>query len=291
VSDLAVGGQAVIEGVMIRSPHSIAIAVRQPNQEITIRKREYVSYARRHKLLGLPVVRGGVVLIESMVLGIQALTFSADVAVDQTATTRVTGDQAGRWSGLVMGFTVVLAFALGFGLFFYLPLWFTELLRIQNGVLFNLVDGAFRLVIFLAYIILITQWKEVQRIFAYHGAEHMSIFAFEAGQELTIENARRHGTLHPRCGTSFLLMVVLVSLVVFILLGKPESWDERLVRFLCVPFIGGLSYEFTKLADRYRNPLTDLIIKPGLWLQRFTTQPPDDQQLEVALAAVREAIQ
>jgi uncharacterized protein YqhQ len=175
----------------------------------------------------------------------------------------------------------------GFLLFFYLPLWLTELLPIEGSIAFNLVDGAFRLIIFLGYLFAIAQWKEMKRVFQYHGAEHKTIYAFENGQDLTVANARPYTTLHPRCGTSFLLVVMLVSIFVFALLGKPETWGDRLLRFAMIPVIGGIAFEFIRLSAkekfaRFMRPA----IWPGLTLQKVTTREPSDDMLEVAIAAL-----
>jgi len=182
---------------------------------------------------------------------------------------------------------VVFALGVGFLLFFYLPLWLTELLGIESSIGFNLVDGAFRLIIFLAYLFAIAQWKEMKRVFQYHGAEHKTIYAFENGQDLTVANARPYTTLHPRCGTSFLLVVMLVSILVFSLLGKPVTWGDRLLRFAFIPVIGGIAFEFIRLSAkekfaRFMRPA----IWPGLTLQKVTTAEPSDDMLEVAIAAL-----
>ena len=183
--------------------------------------------------------------------------------------------------------SVIFALGMGFLLFFLIPLWLTELLPVENGIWFNVIDGIFRLAIFLGYITLIAQWKEMRRIFQYHGAEHKTIYAFENGQDLTVENARPYTTLHPRCGTSFLLVVMLVSIVVFAFLGKPETWGDRLFRFAMIPVIGGISFEFIKLSARERfQRFLKPAIWPGLTLQKITTSEPSDDMLEVAIAAL-----
>ncbi len=190
-----------------------------------------------------------------------------------------------------MALTVVFALALGIAIFFYLPLVITGLFGFDSGFWFNLVDGLIRMIFFLAYLILISRWKEIRRVFEYHGAEHKSIFAYENQKELVVDSARPFTTLHPRCGTSFLLIVMVVSILVFMFLGKPETVAERLVRLAFVPLIGGLSYELIKLsAKAYRYRFFRLFLLPGLWLQKITTVEPDDQQLEVAMVALKCAI-
>jgi uncharacterized protein YqhQ len=285
-----VGGQAVIEGVMMRSPEYMAVAVRKPNGTILLKKESFVSWTKRYKFFSLPLIRGGVVLIESMVLGIRALNFSADVAAreEEPKKKKKSSEKAVQiWIGL----TVIIALALGLGLFFFLPLFLTELMNIQNSFGFNLVDGIFRLAIFLLYLFLISQWKEIRRIFEYHGAEHKSIFAFENGRPLTVDGVKEYTTHHPRCGTSFLLVVVLVAVVVFVFLGKPHTWSDRLIRLVFIPIIGGISYEIIRLSGRKGGrTVARFLVAPGLWLQKITTKEPDDSQLEVALVALKGAL-
>jgi len=291
---IAVGGQAVIEGVMMRSPTVVATAVRRPDGEITVRKTGFVSISKRKKALGLPVIRGAIVLIETLSLGISALTYSAEEALREEGTKAKDEPKEKKANAMTtagLAGTVLLALGLGFLLFFYLPLFVAERVGVKSGFWFNIVDGAVRLVVFVLYIGLVGLWGEMRKLYQYHGAEHKTIYAFEAGEELTVENAMKHSTLHPRCGTSFLLMVVVVSLVVFIALGRPENWTERAVRFLLVPIIAGVAFEFTKLSGKYAsNSFASVLIKPGLWLQRMTTREPAPDQVEVALRALREVI-
>jgi len=283
--DLAVGGQAVIEGVMMRSPTAIATAVRTPDGRIVVRKKPFHSVFRRFRFLNIPVVRGGIHLIESMGLGIDALMFSADQAVQEDRVEKT--DKKFR-DTLMMWGTVVFAFALSMGLFFYLPLMITEWMGIEHSVWFNVVDGIIRIVFFVAYLMLISLMKDMGRVFQYHGAEHMSIHAFESKKDLTVDQTRPFPTLHPRCGTSFLFFVMLISLVVFSLMGKPDDVVERLQRLAFIPVIGGLAYEVIKLSGKYRDSwLVKPLIWPGLMLQKITTKRPDDDQIEVGLAALK----
>lgn len=280
----SIGGQAVIEGVMMRSPTHYATAVRTPEGRIVIQKTPFKSLVRRHRFLNIPVVRGAFALVETMYIGIQSLTFSASQAVEEDKPRK----KRGRFgTSVALAGSVALALGLGFLLFFYLPLFLTEVLGFENGIVFNVVDGVFRLVIFLGYIFAISRWKEMKRIFQYHGAEHMTIYAFESGEELTAENARKYSTFHPRCGTSFLIVVMFVSVLVFVFLGKPETFGDRLLRFALIPLIAGISFEFIKLSGRSQfarwfKPA----IWPGLAMQRITTRPPTDDMLEVAIAAL-----
>jgi uncharacterized protein YqhQ len=289
--EVLVGGQAIIEGVMMRSPDRIAMAVRKPDGKIALKSYPYVSLSKRSKFWGFPIIRGAVVLIESMVIGIKALTFSGDIAVAEEQQKQNRKPEHATKSGLsnlwLIG-TVIFSLAIGLALFFYLPLVLTDLLGAKSGFWFNVVDGALRMTIFLIYLGLITLWKDIRRIFEYHGAEHKTVFAFEDGKDLTIENAKQYSPHHPRCGTSFLLTVLVISVFVFMLLGRPETIVDRLIRLAFVPLIGGISYEAIKLSDRMKNnPLVKLFIKPGLWLQKITAREPDESMLEVAIVALQ----
>ena len=295
---LQVGGQAVIEGVMMRSPDCIATAVRTSAGAIVVQREPFKSLVRRCRPLNIPVIRGAIAFVETFVIAIKALSFSAEKATEDLPGKE--GDAAAAASApagakkpraglsiVSISFTIVAAFALGFGLFFYLPLFLTELTGLTQGVLFNLVDGVIRLVFLVMYIVLITRWKEMRRIFEYHGAEHKTISAFEEEGRATPENVGAYSTLHTRCSTSFLLLVVVVSIVVFMILGRPDSVGDKIVRFAFIPVIGGVSYELLKLsanpvARRYMAPL----VWPGLFLQRLTTKEPSSDQIEVAIAAL-----
>jgi uncharacterized protein YqhQ len=282
---VSVGGQAVIEGVMMRSPTFYATAVRTPQGRIVIQKIPYKGLTHRFKPLNIPIIRGAINLVETLWIGIQSLTYSASQAVEEDETP--TKNKGRLASSLSIAGSIVFALGAGFLLFFLIPLWLTELLPVENSILFNLIDGVFRLAIFLAYILLIAQWKEMRRIFQYHGAEHKTIYTFEEGKDLTVENASAYTTLHPRCGTSFLLVVMLVSIVVFAFLGRPDDWSDRLLRFAMIPLIGGIAYEFIKLSAKERLARHfRFAIWPGLALQRVTTKEPTGDMLEVAIAAL-----
>jgi uncharacterized protein YqhQ len=283
--DLAVGGQAVIEGVMMRSPTAIATAVRIPDGRVVIRKKPFRSAVRRFSFLNIPILRGGIHLIESLGLGIDALMFSADQAISEE---RVSAEQSRLRDTLMMWGTVIFAFALSLGLFFYLPLVMTDLLGIKHNIWFNVVDGIIRVVLFFLYLWGISKLPDMARVFEYHGAEHKSIHAFEHGRDLTPDGARPFTTLHPRCGTSFLFFVMLISIVVFVFVGRPESIVERLQRLAFIPLIGGLAYEAIKLSGRYGDSKwLKPLVWPGLMLQKITTSEPDDEQLDVGMAALK----
>jgi uncharacterized protein YqhQ len=284
-----IGGQAVIEGVMMRSPEAVAVAVRKPDGKIALKKTPFTSWTKKIRVLGWPFLRGGIILIESLVLGVKALNFSSQMALDEMEKEKRT--KSDRKTQFILGGTAVLAFGLGLLLFFYIPLLLTEWTGIRNGIAFNLIDGGIRLVIFLVYLFLIRLWKDIRRIFEYHGAEHKSIFTFEAGRPLEIVEVKKFSTRHPRCGTSFLLVVMLVSLVVFMFLGRPQTALDRLVRFLFIPVIGGISYEIIRLSsNRYGRWVAQVLVAPGVWLQHLTTGEPDEKQIEVALVALKAAL-
>ncbi len=297
-STIQVGGQAVIEGVLMRSHDTYAVAVRRQDGSIFVRRKPFVSFVKRFRPLSLPLLRGAVVLIESLVLGITALSFSGDVMMEderskdpENAANSQPSAEKNLWSKLWFGATVIFSFAVGLFIFFYVPLLLTELLGARSGVIFNLVDGVLRLAIFLLYLFAITLMKDIRRIFEYHGAEHKSIFAFENKKQLTPTVARSFTRFHPRCGTSFLLIVMIVSIFVFMFLGKPADVGDRLLRLAFIPLIGGISYELIRLSDAgSRIHFWKPFIAPGLWLQRLTTKEPDESQLEVAIVALKCAL-
>lgn len=292
-----VGGQAVIEGVMMRAPRSVAIAVRRPDGEIVVKRELVVPLSERFPIVKLPIVRGAVALFTSLIIGIKALNFSANEAMTEEEKDKEgVKDGGGELSSWAMAGTMTVAFGFGICLFFLFPLYLTKLLTPvigDNNIVFNLVDGVIRVIVFLLYIWLISRMKDIQRVFQYHGAEHKSIFAFEAGEELIVENVRRYSRLHPRCGTSFLLIVMLVSIAVFSLI--PKLWPfifKAGSRIILLPMIAGISYEFLKWsASNENHPLVKMIIAPGLALQRLTTREPDDSQLEVAIRSLNEALE
>ncbi|MFN8177471.1 MAG: DUF1385 domain-containing protein [bacterium] len=284
-----VGGQAVIEGVMMRSPKGVATAVRRPDGSIAVRFRDHQPVTRRARVLGLPIVRGAVTLVEALVVGTSELMWSAEESArEESAAPHAPTSPLAK---VAFGATTVVAFVAGLALFFWLPLVLTDLLGIQSGLWFNLVDGGIRLVIFFLYLYLVTRWREMRRVFEYHGAEHMTIFNYEAEVPISVANSRGRPRLHPRCGTSFLFFVMLVSILVFAMLGRPHTIEQRLLRIAFVPVIGGLSYEVIRLSARIESTwLGKLLAAPGKALQLMTTAPPDDTQLEVAVAALKAAL-
>jgi len=280
-----IGGQAVIEGVMMRAGNVWTVAVRNTEKDI-VSKRENVRSLP--KLLKLPVLRGVVALVQSLSIGIRALLYSAEAS----------GHEEETPSSASLFFTVLVAFIIGIGLFLLLPLYATKLLGIVFGsinnssLIFNLVDGVIRVAVFLAYILAINMSGEIRRIFEYHGAEHKAVHAYEAGETLTPENADKFSTLHPRCGTSFLIIVMLMSILIFSLI--PKDWHfagKFLSRLVLIPLIAGLSYEFIKISSKkMKNPFIRLAAAPGLYLQKLTTGEPSHEQLEVAIRALKEVL-
>lgn len=282
--DLAVGGQAVIEGVMMRCPTAVATAVRTPGGRIVIRRRPHQSVLARLRLRRVPFVRGAVNLVETLALGMGSLMYSAEQALDDST---VAEKKATPRDRLILAGTLLFALVLSLGLFFYLPLMLTELTGVRSGFWFNLIDGVLRLVVFLGYLLAISRMPDMRRLFQYHGAEHKTIHAFENGLPLTPENAQRFPTLHPRCGTSFLFFVMVISILVFLTLGRPETLGDRLLRLAFVPVIGGVAYEAIKLSGKYaQSRWVRPLIWPGLMLQKITTREPTLEQLEVAIAAL-----
>ncbi len=286
---LRVGGQAVIEGVMMRSPNSMAVAVRRPNGEIVVKRERLDFFSEKKFFSKLPLVRGVINLLSALVLGMKALNFSANQSLEEE-------QEVSSWT---MGLTFTFALCFGIFLFFLVPLFLTKWLRFTipmvstSGILFNLVDGMIRLMIFLAYLWAISFFKEVRRIFEYHGAEHKSIFAFESGELLVADRVRDFSYLHPRCGTSFLLIVMVVSILVFALIPHQLAFGYKVAsRVVFIPLIAGLAYEIIRFADQKRERKSmQYFIKPGLWLQRLTAREPSEDQIEVALRALHEVLE
>ena len=284
-----IGGQAVIEGVMMRSPNSMAIAVRKPNGEIVVKREKLDFFSEKKFFSKLPLIRGVINLLSALVLGMKALNFSANQSLGEEK-------EVSSWT---MGLTFTFALCFGIFLFFLIPLFLTKWLRFAipmvstSGILFNLVDGIIRLIIFLAYLWAISFFKEIRRIFQYHGAEHKSIFAFESGEVLMADRVKGFSYLHPRCGTSFLLIVMVVSILVFALIPHHLSFGYKVAsRVVFIPLIAGLAYEIIRFADKKRERKSmQVFIKPGLWLQRMTTREPSEDQIEVALRALREVLE
>jgi uncharacterized protein YqhQ len=278
--DAPVGGQAVMEGVMMRGVSTWAVAVRKPDGEVDVQSFPLVSFTKRHRLARLPVIRGVVALVESLNIGFKALGMAANAQLDEDEEP-ISG---AMWFG-----TVVVALLFAVGLFFVVPVGLTSLFKDQLGsaFLFWVVEGFVRTAIFLGYILLLARVRDLRRVFEFHGAEHKTISCYEAGLELTPENAQRFSRLHPRCGTSFLLIVMIVAIFVFAPIGLPAWYLLLGSRILGVPLIAGLSFEVIKWAGRNRRkPWVQKLMWPGMQLQKLTTREPDHEQLAVAIAAL-----
>lgn len=305
--DLNVGGQAVIEGVMMRSADKIATAVRTPDGRILVKIENYISLTKRKKLLNLPIIRGAVSFVEMLVLGIQTLNFSADIAIKEqekleAAEKGETVEGKPRKSNnLMLGLTVVFALGMGIFIFFFVPLAISNFLGVdKNAIWFNLLAGGIRLTMFVLYVWGISFFGEFRRIFQYHGAEHKSIFTFEMGDELIPEKAALHTRFHPRCGTSFVLIVALLAMLVYAIsdtiyalnTGHPPTLLTRFgLHFSLLPLVAGSSYELLKLSGKTRDhAITRILIQPGLWLQKITTKEPSLDQIEVAIVALEASL-
>lgn len=292
----SIGGQAVIEGVMMKGPESIAIALRKGDGEILVHKERLKGIDRRYPLLKLPILRGMFTLIDTMVLGVRALTFSAQEAeIDQENSQpsrfdkffeKILGDKSEQ---AAIYFSVFLSLVLTVLLFIILPTYLIRFvsLTVKSTVVMNLMEGVLRIGIFLIYILLVSRMKDIQRVFEYHGAEHKSIHCYEGEHGLTPENAALYSRLHPRCGTSFLLIVLVVSIIMFSFIGWPNMPVRIISRILLMPLVGGISYEIIKWAGRSQSVLSRIVRAPGLFLQKLTTKEPDSGQLEVAIAALK----
>lgn len=276
-SSLALGGQAVIEGVMIRSKKHLVISVRQPNGKILTKVKEIKSITEKHKILKLPFIRGIIALFETLYLGVKGLYFSANITLEEE-------EKLGT-KEIVL--TVTLALTLATFLFSILPFLLTTFLNL-SGLVFNLIEGIIRLSILLLYLTAISLIRDFKRIFQYHGAEHTAINAYEAGVKLNVSNAKKFSRFHPRCGTSFILIVALISILLFSIMPNLGFIIRMAYRVLLIPVIGSISYEVLKLSDRYKNSkIMQILIAPGLGLQYLTTKKPDEKMIEVALEAVK----
>ncbi len=299
----SIGGQALIEGIMMRGPEKTAMAVRLPDGNIDISFLEFKPIREKYKVLGWPVIRGVVNFIESMIQGYKALMISADKSgfadlEEDKQDAKTEGEKTSVGAGILMGIASVLAVLLSVFLFMYLPaLAFDGLNYITKGALNGLAplfEGFIRIIILVVYMLLVSKMKDIKRVFSYHGAEHKTIFCYESGEELTIENVRKNSRFHPRCGTSFLILMLLVSIIVSFTISFlfPTLRDITIlwvaVKILTIPLICGLGYELIKACGRYDNLLTRIISAPGMWLQRITTAEPDDSMIEIAIAALNE---
>lgn len=289
-----IGGQAVIEGVMMKNMDRYAVSVRKPNGKIETKVEECVSFAEKHPLFQLPVFRGMANFLESMVIGMKTLNYSASFYEDEEEQTesrteqlleKILGEKAEK---IIMGIVLVFSLAISIGLFMILPYIASEALGklIRNEYVILFMEGIIRIAIFLGYIVLISRMEDIKRVFMYHGAEHKTINCLEAGVPLTPENVDNFSRLHKRCGTSFIFIVMIISMVFFFFIRVDTIWLRIVLRLLFLPLVAGVSYEFIRLAGNSDHPLVQIFSKPGLALQRLTTKEPDHSMIEVAIASV-----
>lgn len=302
----SIGGQAVMEGVMMRGPYKTAVAVRKPDGEIECKVDE--NGTKSHgKFAKLPIIRGCFNFVDSLVIGMKALMWSAefvDIEADEGEESKfdkwLEKKFGEKLKDYIITFSVVIAIIFSIGIFMVLP-WLVSLLLgliTDSHIVITIGEGVIRMAIFIGYLLLVSQMKEIKRTFEYHGAEHKTIACYEAGEELTVENVRKHTRLHPRCGTSFLLFVMVISIIIFFLIPQftfinnifLRKLMSILVRLCLLPVVAGLSYEVIKLAGKSKNKCVSFLTKPGLWLQKITTREPDDKQIEVAIASMKPCI-
>lgn len=296
----SIGGQALIEGIMMRGPKKQAIVVRKPDGELVTKVDELHFIKDKYPVLGWPVIRGVAAFLGSMINGVKALMYSAEFMpedeqeaqeskLDKWINEHFSGETAQK---LIIALSVVLGIGLAIVLFMLLPTVLTGIFArfIKSTILCNLIEGIIRIIIFLGYMVLATKLDEIKRVWRYHGAEHKTIFCYEKGLELTVENCREQSRLHPRCGTSFLFIVMIVSILVFAVVRWSNVWIRMLLRLVLLPVVVGISYEIIKYAGRHDNTFTRIISAPGKALQRLTTAEPDDSMLEVAIEALKQVL-
>ena len=304
-----IGGQAVMEGVMMRAPHSYCVTVRKSDGELVSTTEKLAKVSEKYPLFKLPLLRGLGTLGQAMSLGMKALKFSADVQLADEEAKKFKAENPGatpeqeekqkkaaEMPAWAMAGQLIFSLAFFIVLYKFVPLWLTEQLKTQYSILdgrimFNLVDGIIRIAIFLAFLYGISRTKDIQRVFAYHGAEHKVVFNYESGQPVTVANSQAYQTFHPRCGTSFLIVVMLISMVLYMFLPFDTIAGKFAGRIALLPVVAGLSYELIRYAAKNKGSLLTLLTLPGLWLQRITTQPPSDDQTEVAIAALNGAME
>jgi uncharacterized protein YqhQ len=298
-----VGGQAVLEGVMMRSPHAWGIAVRKPSGEIVTHSETLERPSEQHKWMGWPIIRGVMTLGHAMTLGFRALKFSANAALEEISPSASNSGDSGNEAqpkkfeitGWMAGLNMAFSIAFFIFMYKYLPLVAaTELKRVNpifgQQFVFNLVDGLIRITMLLLFVWGVSLWKDIRRVYEYHGAEHKTVYAFENGDPLNAANVQKYTTYHPRCGTSFLMTVMIISMIVYMAIPVHTFWARFGIRIAFLPLIAGVSYEIIRFAAKHRGSLFALMTAPGLWLQRITTQAPDDHEVECAILALDEAM-
>lgn len=291
----SIGGQALIEGILMRGPEKVSIAVRRQDGEIEL-KTEDIKPSKFKKIKKLPVIRGIFMLIDSLSMGMDALMYSASFYEDEdevekeSIISKVFGKYAEKAENII---TILISFVLALLFFFFLPTWITSLFKnkINSSLGLNLIEGVIRLIIFFVYVILISKTEDIKRVFMYHGAEHKTISCYEHGEELTVENVKKYSTLHPRCGTSFLFTVMFVSIIVLSLFGWPNPVMRMVTRIICLPIIVGVSYEINRQIGKSDGKISKVLSSPGLFVQKVATvKEPDESMIEVAIIAMQEVI-
>ena len=292
----SIGGSAVMEGVMMRGPKEIATAVRKSDGEIVLDKKPLSSLVTKYHVNKIPVLRGIFAFFDSMITSIRALMWSAefvDLEGEESSESKfekwLENKLGDKIKDVVIYFSLIVSVVFSVGLFFILPNLITGIFSdlIESNVIKTLIEGFVRIAIFLGYVLLVSRMEDIKRVFQYHGAEHKTIFCYEAGLDLTVENARNMSRLHPRCGTSFLVYVMIISILLFSFISWENMWTRLLFRLLLLPFVAGISYEVIRWAGRSKSRIVCLISKPGMWLQQITTREPDDSQLEVAICSMK----
>lgn len=290
----SIGGSAVMEGVMMRGPKEIATAVRKPDGEIELDKRAVSSLVTKYHVNKIPVIRGVFAFFDSMICSIRALMWSAEFFdIEDDAESKfdkwLTEKFGDKIKDIVIYFSLFISVIFSVGLFFILPNLITGFMGgfVKSSLIKTLIEGIVRIGIFLGYVLLVSQMEDIKRVFQYHGAEHKTIFCYEAGLELTVENARNMSRLHPRCGTSFLVFVMIVSIILFSFISWDNMWTRLGLRLLLLPVVAGISYEIIRWAGKSKSRIVCLISRPGMWLQKITTREPDDMQLEVAIESMK----
>ncbi len=288
-----IGGQAVMEGVMMRNGDEYAVAVRKSDGEIEVKKEEYKGIVKNKSIGKIPILRGIFAFVDSLILGMSALNFSSDLYMQEEDEEKKDGGKKEKKDtsakeGIASTLITIVAVVLAVGIFMILPYYISQLFKgfIKNGILLSLVEGVIRIAVFIAYIKLITLMEDIRRVFMYHGAEHKCINCLESGMELNVENVRKSSREHRRCGTSFLLYVMVISIIFFSFIQSPSKILRVVLRIVLVPVIAGVSYEFIRAAGRSNSPFIRALSAPGLWMQRLTTSEPDDKMIEVGIRSV-----
>lgn len=286
------GGQAVIEGVMMKGRDSYSVAVRKPDRKIEVKLVKYQSYGNKHKFARIPFIRGIVNFAESLVVGFKTLNYSSSFYEEEEAETKadklIKDIFKEKAESVIIGLTFLVSIIVAVALFMLLPAGIAEFIGkwVDNRIILSVIEGVIRLAIFIVYVVLISQMEDIKRVFMYHGAEHKTINCYESGDALTPENVAKHSRYHKRCGTSFLFVVMVISILVFMLITADQMWLRFVLRLILIPIIAGISYEFIRLAGRTDNVIMNVLSKPGMWIQKLTTKEPAEEMIQVAIISV-----